>query len=178
MRYVDDTLPLVNKKDINLIHGRLSSFDEKIKFTIDNFTDGNGHFLDIQIDENNVSIYFKTTNTRQQAHFHSQTLWSIKTAWIKALFQLAERICSTNAALYGQIKSIKELISQNSQPKEVRNSLLQRLKSSINKTKEQTVDDCKKSWLNFPYLGDKGGHSDKEFNSKIKQFVKLSSLLQ
>ena len=47
MRYVDDTLPLVNKKDINLIHGRLSSFDEKIKFTIDNFTDGNAYFLDI-----------------------------------------------------------------------------------------------------------------------------------
>ena len=47
MRYIDDTLPLVNKKDINLIHGRLSSFDEKIKFTIDNFTDGNAYFLDI-----------------------------------------------------------------------------------------------------------------------------------
>ena len=32
------------------------------------------------------------------------------------------------------------------------------LNSNINKTKEQTVDDHKKIWLNFLYVGDKGDH--------------------
>ena len=52
-------------------------------------------------------------------------------------------------------------MSWNSYPKQVRNSLLKRLNSGINKTKEQTVDDSKKVWLNFPYIGDKGDNLTK-----------------
>ena len=33
--------------------------------------------------------------------------------------------------------------------KQVCNSLLKRMNSNMNKTKEQTVDDCKKVWLNL-----------------------------
>ena len=52
-------------------------------------------------------------------------------------------------------------MSWNSYPKEVRNSLLKRLNSNINKTKEQTLDDRKKVWVNLLYLGDKGDHLTK-----------------
>ena len=44
MRYVDNTLLLVNDTDINYIHKRLNSFDENIKFTVDTLPDGNVHF--------------------------------------------------------------------------------------------------------------------------------------
>ena len=37
------------KKDIKVIHGRLSFFDKKIKFKIDNFTDRNVHFLTFRL---------------------------------------------------------------------------------------------------------------------------------
>ena len=60
-------------------------------------------------------------------------------------------------------------MSWNSYPKQLRNSLLKRLSSKINKTKEQTVDDRKKIWLNLPYLGDKRRPFDETFNSKINQ---------
>ena len=40
-------------------------------------------------------------------------------------------------------------MSWNSYPKQVCISLLKRLNSNINKTKEQTVDDPKKIWLNL-----------------------------
>ena len=49
MRYVDDTLLLVKDKDINYVHKRLSSFDKNIKFTVNTFTDGNVHFLNIKV---------------------------------------------------------------------------------------------------------------------------------
>ena len=50
IRYADDTLLLVKKKkDIKVIHERLNSFDKNIKFTIDNFPDGNVHLLDVLI---------------------------------------------------------------------------------------------------------------------------------
>ena len=45
MWYVDDTLLLVKEKDSKVIHERLNSFDKNIKFTIDDFRDGNNIFL-------------------------------------------------------------------------------------------------------------------------------------
>ena len=187
MQYVDDTLLLVKEKDIKIIHKCLNSFDKNIKFTTDNFPDGNVHFLDIQIDKSHTSntYYFykpyiyKPAHMGQYAHFHSQTPWPIKTAWVKGLFHRAKRICSSNVEFNEQIKNIKKLISWNSYPKQVRNSLLKRLNSNINKTKEQTVDDRKKIWLNLSYLGDKGDHLTKSlirilnkcFNENVK-FIK------
>ena len=56
MRYVDDTLLLVEEKDIKLIHGHLKSLDKNIKFTMNNFSNGNVHFLDIQTDKNEHSM--------------------------------------------------------------------------------------------------------------------------
>ena len=80
MQCVDDTLILVKEKDIKLVHEGLNSFDKKMKFTIDNFPDGNVHFLEIQIDKNHTSIYYKPTHTGHFTHFRSQTLWHLKTA--------------------------------------------------------------------------------------------------
>ena len=71
----------------------------------------------------------------------------MKTAWVKALHQLAKRICSADVAFNEQIKNIKKFMSWNSYPKQVRNSLLKRLNSNMDKTKEQTVDDRKKESL-------------------------------
>ena len=85
MRYVDGTLLLVKEKNIKLTHQPSNSFDKDIKFTIKNFPDGNVYFLDIQIDKNHANIYYKPTHTTQYTHFHSQTPWPIKTAWVKAL---------------------------------------------------------------------------------------------
>ena len=51
----------------------------------------------------------------------------------------------------------------------MRISLLERLKSNINKTKEQTIDDPKKIWLNLPYLGDKGDHLTKSLIRKLNK---------
>ena len=172
IRYVDDTLLLVKEKDINLIQKRLNSFDKNIKFTVDSFSDGNTHFLDIQLDRNHTSIYYKPTHTGQYTHFHSQTPWPLKTAWIKSLFLRAKRICSTNEAFNGQVKQIKKLMSWNSYPKRVRNSLLKRLSSNINKTKEQIIDNRKKVWLNLPYLGDKGDHLTKGLIRKLNRCFK------
>ena len=56
MWYVDDSLLLVEEKDIKLIHGHLKSLDKNIKFTINNFSNGNVHFLDIQTDKNEHSM--------------------------------------------------------------------------------------------------------------------------
>ena len=110
LRYIDDTLFLVKDEDINLIHKRLNSFDKSIKFTVDTFPDGNVHFLDIKIDKNHTDIYYKETHTGQYTSFHSQTPWHLKTAWIKALFHRANKICNSKQAFQQQINHIKTLM--------------------------------------------------------------------
>ena len=133
MRYVDDTLLLVKDKDINYIHKRLNSFHKNIKFTADTFPDGNVHFLDIKVDKNHIDIYYKYTQTWQYTSFHSQTPWCLKTAWIRALFHRANKICSRKQAFQQQINYIKTLMSWNAYPKYVRNSIINRLKSNVNR---------------------------------------------
>ena len=60
-------------------------------------------------------------------------------------------------------------MSWNSYPKQVRNSLLKRLNSNINKTKKQTLDYRKKVWSNQTYLGDKGDHLTKSLIRKLNK---------
>ena len=80
MPYVDDTLLFTKVKDIKLIHEYLNSFSKNIKFAIGNFPDSNANFLEIHIDKNHTSIYYKPTHTGQCTYFHSQTPWPIKAA--------------------------------------------------------------------------------------------------
>ena len=175
MRYVDDTLLLVKEKDINRIHKRLNSFDKNIKFTIDTFPDGNVHFLDIKVENNNTDIYYKDTHTGQYTSFHSQTPWRLKTAWIKALFHRANKICSNSHAFQQQIEHIKTLMSWNAYPKYVRNSIIHRLKSNLKNTRinnSNTPDDRKVVWLHLPYLGNKGEQLTNSLIRKLKRCFK------
>ena len=89
---------MIKGKDINYIQKRLNSFDKNIKFTVDTFPDGNVHFLDIKVHKNHTDIYYKDTHTGQYTSFHSQTPSCLKTAWIKALFHRANKICSSKQA--------------------------------------------------------------------------------
>ena len=158
MRYVNDTLLLVKDKDINYIQKRLNSFVKNIKFTFDTFPDGKEHFLDIKGDKSHTQIYYKDTHTGEYTSFHSQTPRHLKTAWIKALFHRANKICSSKQAFRQQIDHIKISVSWNLYPKYVRNSVISRLKSNLNRNDNinNNKDHRKVIWINVPYLGKKG----------------------
>ena len=52
----------------------------------------------------------------QFTHFSSYAPWRIKTAWVKALFQRAVKICSTEELLNQQIRKISLFMSWNGFP--------------------------------------------------------------
>ena len=179
MRYVDDTLLLVKDKDINYIHKRLASFDKNIKYTVDTFPDGNVHLLDIKFDKNHIDIYYKDTYTGQYSSFHSQRPWRWKTECIKALFHLANKIRCRKQAFQSQINHIKTLMSSNAYPKYVRNSIINKLKSNVNRKNniKNNKDGRKVILINLPYLGKKDEQMTKSLIRKIKRsFKKISSL--
>ena len=168
MRYVNGTLLLVKDKDSNYIQKRLNSFVKIIKFTFDTFPDGNEHFLDVKGVKNHTQIYYKDTHTGEYTSFHGQTPRRFKTAWIKALFHRANKICSSKQAFRQQIDYIKILMSWNLYPKYVRNSVISRLKSQ-NDNINSNKDYRKVIWINVPYLGKKGEQRTKCFTRKLKR---------
>ena len=111
IRYVDDTLLLAKEDDIDNIVQQFNAFDDNLKFTIDKFTDNNVHFLDIKIDLNETDLFYKTTHTGQYIDFTSQTPWKLKTAWVKALYHRAKKICSSKMSFLKQVDKIKTFMS-------------------------------------------------------------------
>ena len=151
----------------------MNYFDKNI-CTVDTFPDGSVHFLDIKVDESHTDIYYKDTHTGQYISFHSQTPWLLKTAWIKALFYCANKICSSKQAFQQQINHIKTLMSWNAYPKHVRNSIINRLKSNVNRNDNinNKKDDRKVIWINLPYLGKKGEQLTNSLIRKLKRSFK------
>ena len=73
-RYVDDTLLVIKKRDINYVLNQFNSFDKNLKFTIHTFENSVTHFLSIEICPNGLGIYHKHTQTGQYVHNTSYTL--------------------------------------------------------------------------------------------------------
>ena len=94
-RYVDNTLLIIKKRDIDYVLNQFNSFDKNLKFTIDTFENSVLHFFDINICPNGLGIYHKHTQTGQYVHITSNTLWRWKTSWICSLVIRAKKICST-----------------------------------------------------------------------------------
>ena len=60
-RYIDHTLLIIRKKDINYILNQFNNFDKNLKFTIYIFENSVLHFLDIEICPHGLGIYQKHT---------------------------------------------------------------------------------------------------------------------
>jgi hypothetical protein len=63
--YVDDTLVLAKPSDIPIILQAFNSFHPQIQFTFEDFPDNNVHFLDLQINSSDITIFRKSTHTGQ-----------------------------------------------------------------------------------------------------------------
>ena len=144
IRYVDDTLLHAKENDIDNIVQQFNAFVDNLKFTIDKFTDHNVHFLDIKIDRNETDFFYKTTLTGQYIDFTSQTPWKLKTAWVKALYHRAKKICSSKRSFLKQVERFKAFMSWNGYPSHVRKSVIKRLKSNQQRNETNKKEDNRK----------------------------------
>ena len=96
IRYVDDTILVIERTDISCVLNKFNSFHDNFKFTIDTFENCVPYFLDIEICPNGFGIYHKHTQTGQYVNFDSFTLWKWKVSWIRSLVTRAKLICSKN----------------------------------------------------------------------------------
>ena len=151
-RYVDDTLLVVKRKDIDFIIQKFNSFDKRLKFTIDTFEHCVPHFLDIEICPNDLG---KNTETGQYTNINSFTLWKWETSWIASLVVRAKRICC-NDNLNKENRLLKNFTSWNGFPKNITNSIIKKaLKDmpNVNTTTSVTTDSTK-NFFNLEYSED------------------------
>ena len=71
--YVDDTLLLVKRQDIDKVLKAFNEFNKNIKFTIDRFENKTPHFLDLEICPNGFTFFRKKTLTGQYINMNSFT---------------------------------------------------------------------------------------------------------
>ena len=155
IRYVDDTLVLVKRKDLQHVLNQLNSFHPNLKFTVDDFSNEKVHFLDLLIDKTSTDIYHKDTHTAQYTNFTSFTPWILRTAWIKSLFHRARKICSTKSAFDKQVDNLRKFMSWNGFPRYVINSIIKRLMKEEKKPREESESEVPSIWFNVPYAGQK-----------------------
>jgi hypothetical protein len=175
IRYVDDTLVLVKRSDVDKVMCRLNSFHKNLNFTVDSFPDHKIHFLDLLINKNITDLYYKDTHTGQYTSFSSFTPWRLKTAWVKALYSRAYKICSNCKLFNNQVRRIDKFLSWNNFPKRVRRSILNRLRKNTNNPKRtnKLMEDngAKTIWLKLPYAGKTGEGLVNKFVKKLNRLL-------
>ena len=62
VRYVDDTLLLAKRQDIDKVLKAFNGFDKNLKFTVAKFENETPHFLDLEICPNGLTIFRKNSH--------------------------------------------------------------------------------------------------------------------
>ena len=171
IRYVDDTLLLVKKDQLDKVLKAFNKFDRGLKFTVDTFDNCLPHFLDLEICPNGISIFRKNTHTGQYVNYTSVTPWKWKVAWIRSLTQRAVKICNSSN-LSKEIKSIKNFAAWNAFPKHIVNGIIKRITSKTSRKVNPVNDDVLKIYLNISYPDQKGEQLIKNCAKKLKRFSK------
>ena len=132
-RYVHDMLVLVKEDQVDKILKGFNSFYNNLRFTVDKFENEDVHFLDLKIINNGeINIYVKDTNSGLYINYNSYEPWHIKTAWISVLYDRARKICSNDNLFHKQVAYIKKVMPWNSYPCYIRNKIIKRLENKKN----------------------------------------------
>ena len=111
-RYVNNMLVLVKEDQIGKILKAFNSFDNNLWFTVDKFENEDVHFLDFKIMNNReINIYVKDTNSGLYINYKSYEPWHKKTAWIRTLYDRANKICSNYNLFHKQLARVKKVMS-------------------------------------------------------------------
>ena len=177
-RFVDDTLVLIKSENLKNILDSLNSFHPKIQFTVDDFPDGNAHFLDLRIsDDLNTDIYRKDSFTGQYTRYDSFKPWHYKIGWARSLYFRSNKLCSSINALKNQIVTITRLLSWNGFPKYVRNALMNRFKQNLIKAANNSLkrtDDSNDVMIliRLQYMGTEGENLVRKCIQRLKRCLK------
>ena len=77
-RYIYETLVIIKRELLNLVHDALNNFGKNLNFTVVTLDNVFPHFLGIEIHPDGLSIYCQNTDTGQYTHCKSYSPWRYK----------------------------------------------------------------------------------------------------
>ena len=132
-RYVDDTLVLVKEDQTDKIVNPFNSFHKNLRFTVNKFENEDEVFLDLKIMNNGeININVKDTSSGLYINYNSYQPWHTKNAWMRAIYDRADKICSNNNLFHQQVARIEKVMSWNGYPWYIWNWIIKRLENKKN----------------------------------------------
>ena len=181
-KYVDDTLVMIKKDKIQHVLNSFNSFDKNLRFTVDTFDDGNIHFLDIKILNNGeTDIYIKDTNTGLYVQYHSYEHWNTKIAWVRSLYDRAQKICSNQHLFMTQVNYLKTVMSWNGYPHYIRTKIIKLLQTRQKRQQNndgQDKENLPVIFCRIPYAGAQGDRLVKNLAKKLKRIISQPFILK
>ena len=120
-----------------------------------------------------INIYVKDTSSGLYINYNSYEPWHTKTAWVRALYDRAHKICSNDNLFQKQVARIKKVMSWNGYPRYIRNKIIKRLENQKNTKNNYTLEQenivtivCR-----IPYAGVKGETLIKNLVRKLKRHI-------
>ena len=113
-RYVDDTMLIIDKSEVDNFTRHLNSIHESIKFTVEHETNNSIAMLDTLISRNNdgtlsFSVFRKSTHTDQYLNSHQPL--EHKLGVIRTLTHRAKTLSSDNDRLEKELNHVKKSLS-------------------------------------------------------------------
>ncbi|KAK3717112.1 hypothetical protein QZH41_016143 [Actinostola sp. cb2023] len=122
-RYVDDTICVIQKDQINAFHQHLDCQDPNIKFTVERYSDDGLSFLDTLnkvLDDGtiDVSIFRKKTHTDRYLHFSSHHPPQHKAAVVRTLVHRTNKLLSKDCHKDKERTHIGRALAANGYPRQ------------------------------------------------------------
>lgn len=153
-KYVDDTLLIINKKDINEIQNTFNKYHQKIQFTFEIETNNSISYLDAKLIRNGSSIkfdwYHKSMASGRIMNYHTTQPKSQIINTAKSFIMRVLRI-SDQDFHKSNINEITKILINNSFPKKVITQLIQdtirKLKDGSPNNREETHKYCSLKYI-------------------------------
>jgi predicted GIY-YIG superfamily endonuclease len=150
-RYVDDIFCIFNnKQDATAFLTHINTFEEKIKFTVEEEQQQSLPFLDTKICRQDrtwvTTVYRKNTHTGQYLNFTSNHPLNVKRGIISCLQNRATHTCSNQETLKKEQETLRQELQQNGYPKHIIEKTFKQ-KSSTQKEKEKPH-----TYITIPYI--------------------------
>lgn len=153
-RYVDDTLMVAKKSEVNNIMSALNKLHPNIKITHELPTNGKLAFLDIMIEGNTTEVYRKPSATGVVVNFNALSPWRYKVAALKAHVKRAIEVCANSAEkLRAEMVSIRQIFTNNQWPLNAIDSVAAKITGQKLRAEQANAERDDPFMLILPYIG-------------------------
>ena len=162
-QFVDEIYSILKRTHLENFFHHINNLHQKIKFTMEEESNGELAFLDTLLKRNNgeisVLVYRKPTHTDQYLHYSSHHQTSCKENVVSSLFNRAYSIITNKGDLHKENARIKQMLKENGYRESIINKIFRRITNNHSLPQSQQLTQATdiqgkeiKTSINLPYV--------------------------